>query len=186
LRRPFCGSSGAILCIAVRFTTIVTIVLVALAASGNARCSQRKTDRLRGEVTYHEAGSRLIVPEFEVTVSASGIVRVRCLQHCAPARELIERIPVDRAQAVFEALDQGGFFRMPRVDVSAPQREHAGLNTVTYRDEKSIHEVTDAERRLPAIVAAIRAAFDVTKVITPADSLPETTPSAPKSPVPVR
>lgn len=168
----------------VRLTTIAAIFVAVLAVSGKLPWPKRHVDPKTAEVTFRSGGGRIVnTPEYEVTFygAGTGFAKVTCLRNCSSDPNKAERIPPERMKAIFDALDDSGFFRVQRIDPAGILAD-ADIGTITYRDNKGAHEVVQAWRRLPAVVAAIKAALDVDKVITRAAATPGTTPSAPQSP----
>ena len=118
-------------------------------------------------ITYLEQpGDHSFSPAFEITLTGSGFVTLRCLHHCAASGEVTEPIDKTRVADLVSAIRASGFFGLPRVGDTKPN-SHGGGERLTYRDDQRVHEVVSARTRVPELVTRVREAIDVDFWLTP-------------------
>jgi ankyrin repeat protein len=125
--------------------------VIAMAPAGRARSQQAPAtvniDRAQISIEVR-VPSCIGCPESRVTFRI-GLAEFECLGGCAvPGRQTI-KFSREQMAGLAAALDKADFFRIPREVGGCID---CGITTITYRDEKRIHEIVDVGfARLPAL-----------------------------------
>ena len=144
---------------------------IACFAAFGTCCATTAPDRTDFQIVYHhDVGQVMDRPEFDLTLEAAGIARIRCRRYCAASGEVSQRIPPARLQEAVRALETRGFFQLPRTEATKVQFLHRSNAAITYRDATRIHEVEDLHR-LPGVVEMLTELIDLDHFLKPSVEL---------------
>jgi hypothetical protein len=119
---------------------LITVLASVLCAS-DASTQSAAVDLSRTAVSFEERTPSCIgCPDLRVTFRGAGAAEFECLGSCTvPGRQLI-KFPKEQFANLIAALEAARFFGLPRVVGGCTD---CGIVTVTYRDQRRIHEVVD-------------------------------------------
>jgi len=126
--------------------------LALLSAALLAACGSDHRPAPRGVELSYEVGDGFCgnCPSYRVDFQENGVVRFLGIRGCAVPGEQSIRIPTVRFTDLRRSFDQADFFSIPRMDVGRYGVD-CTVVTVTYRDDRRIHETVDSCRNLPPL-----------------------------------
>jgi len=136
----------------VRFSGIrlLACAVLTLACVSDASMQSEAADLTYSEISLEErVPSCEGCPERRLTFRGAGAVEFECLGGCAvPGRQVI-KFPKEQFAPLLAAIRAAGFFYLPR---RVGRCIDCAIATVTYRDERRVHEVVDLGlSRIPAL-----------------------------------
>ena len=130
---------------------VVGCAVLALLCASDASMQSAPADLSHAEISLEERVPSCVgCPERRATFRGSGAAEFECLGGCAvPGRQIVN-FPKEQFVNLLAAIRKAGFFSLPR---QVGRCFDCAIATVTYRDQRRIHEIVDLGfARIPALV----------------------------------